>query len=204
VTRTTVRIGGAVLALVVATQLAACNPGTSPTSTPTATRTSSTPTPVPSPTTTSPEDQAAAQAEEVVRNYYRAEVQCLVDPPHTPMSCYDNVAITTELDNLRNSLVSAQAMATRVSGDIEVVSVDRESVDMTVRVPGQAAAVPVVTLSVCRDVSKFNIVDKDGNSIVPPDRKPRGRVEMHVANYKYPDASQWRVAFVVVPKDPSC
>lgn len=162
------------------------------------------PTPLPSMTTASPEDEAAMHAEEVVRAYFRAEAQCLTDPPHTPITCFDNVAITTELDNLRNSLVSAQAMATRVSGEIDVVSIDRESVDLTNKVTEQPPTVPQVVFSVCADVSRFNIVDKDGKSIVPADRKPRSRVELHVANYKYPDMTQWRVAYIVVPKDSTC
>ena len=193
---------------VLALALAGCTGGgATPTATPTATSpsaVSSPPGPSVSVPTTSPEDAAAAKAEEVLRAYFRAQTQCLADPPNTPITCFDNVAIGTELKNMRNTLVSAQVMVTKVSGDITVVSVDREGVDLTNRVTETPPTVPTVTFNVCVDVSNYNIVDKDGKSVVPADRKPRSRVEVSVYDYKYPDASQWRVGYVVVPKDPTC
>lgn len=193
---------------VLALALAGCTGGgATPTATPTATSpsaVSSAPGPSVSVPTTSPEDEAAAKAEEVLRAYFRAQTQCLADPPNTPITCFDGVAITTELTTSRNSLSSAQALQTRTSGSIEVVSVDRESVDLTNRVTETPPTVPEVVFSVCVDVSGYNVVDKDGKSVVPADRLPRSRLEMHVANYKYPDPTQWRVAYVVTAKDPSC
>ena len=57
---------------------------------------------------------------------------------------------------------------------------------------------------VCTDVSGFNIVDKDGKSVVPADRKPHVLVDVAVLNYKYPDPAEWRVGYVVPVKDASC
>jgi hypothetical protein len=162
------------------------------------------PTPLPSMTTTSPEDEAALHAEEALRNYFRAQTQCMADPPHTPITCFDGVAIGGELDNMRNTLVSAQAMAQKSSGDVTVVSVDRVGVDLTDKVTEQPPTVPKVVFSVCVDVSQVNIVDKDGKSVVPPDRKPRVRASITVYDYKYPDPSQWRVGYVVESKDSTC
>jgi hypothetical protein len=54
------------------------------------------------------------------------------------------------------------------------------------------------------DVSKFNIVDKDGRSIVPPSRKPHVPVNVTVYNYQLPDPTQWRVGLVTEVKDGSC
>jgi len=165
---------------------------------------SSTPSPSVSVPTTSPEDEAAAKAEEVLRAYYRVHTQCLADPPNALPTCFDGVAITTELTDQRNTLAIAQMMGTRSSGDVVVVSVDRESVDLTNRVTETPPTVPEVVFSVCVDVSGYNVVDKDGKSVVPADRLPRSRLEMHVANYEYPDPTQWRVAYVVAAEDPTC
>ena len=145
-----------------------------------------------------------ARAEEVLRAYYRAISQCLSDPMNTSITCFDQVAITTELTNRRNALASAQAMQTRASGPINLVSVARTRVDLTNKVTETPPTVPTVEFRVCTDVSGFNIIDKDGKSIVPPDRKPHVLVDASVLNYKYPDPAQWRVGYVVPVKDGSC
>ena len=155
-------------------------------------------------TTTSPEDNAAAHAEEVLRAYYRAIPQCLADPKNTPITCFDQVAITTELTNRRNAIASAQAMQTKASGPINLVSVTRTRVDLTNKVTETPPTVPTVEFRVCTDVSGFNIVDKDGKSVVPADRKPHVLVDVAVLNYKYPDPAEWRVGYVVSVKDASC
>lgn len=187
--------------------LAGCTGGgATPTATPTVSPSavSSTPSPSVSVPTTSPEDEAAAKAEEVLRAYYRVHTQCLADPPNALPTCFDGVAIGTELTDLRNTLGSAQMMGTRSSGDVDVVSVDRESVDLTSKLDETPPTVPTVTFSVCVDVSGYNVVDEDGKSVVPADRLPRSRLEISVYNYQYPDMTQWRVGYVVAAEDPSC
>ena len=72
------------------------------------------------------------------------------------------------------------------------------------RVKETPPTVPQVVFAVCMDVSKFNIVDKDGKSIVPPSRKAHVPVNVSVLNYKYPDPAQWRVGLVTEVKDGSC
>ena len=201
-TRRAAQVALGVLVLV----LAGCTGGgTTPTATPTATSAvSSTPSPSVSVPTTSPEDEAAAKAEEVLRAYYRVHTQCLADPPNALPTCFDGVAIGTELTDQRNTLAIAQMMGTRSSGDVEVVSVDREGVDLTSKLDETPPTVPVVTFSVCVDVSGYNVVDKDGKSVVPADRLPRSQLEISVLNYAYPDMTQWRVGYVVAAEDPSC
>jgi hypothetical protein len=180
--------------------LAGCTGGgTTPTATPTATSSSAaTPTPDPSASvpTTSPEDEAAAKAEEVLRAYNRVYVQCLADPPNTPITCFDEVAIGTELNTRRNSLSAAQALQTTTSGSIEVVSVEVVKVDLAIDLSVSPPVVPEVVLRVCEDVSQLAIVDEAGQSVVPADRLDRPLVEYAVYNYAYPDPAQWRVGLV--------
>lgn len=170
---------------------------TSATSTPSAT--SLTPNPTPS-----PEDEAALRAEEVVRAYLRAQTDCLTDPPTTEVTCYDSVAIGTELVNLKNALTSAQAMETRVTGAIIVDSIELRGVDLTSDPAASPPVVPTVVFGVCADVSGYNVVDKAGQSIVPPDRAATSPLEVSVYDYEYPDEAHWRVGYVVPAKDLAC
>lgn len=171
------------------------DPVTSPTSTD----------PEPSPPTTSPKDLAAERAEKVLRAYYRTITECLANAGHTKATCFDDVAIGTELSNRRNSLVSAQAMKSTVTGSIEVVSVALAKVDLANKPKETPPTIPTVTFKVCRDVSRLNIVDAQGKSIVPPNRLPRAVESVSVYNYHYPKADGWRVGYVAPPvKDKSC
>jgi hypothetical protein len=92
----------------------------------------------------------------------------------------------------------------KVSGDIAIISINPTKVDLTDRVKENPPTVPQVVFAVCMDVSKFNIVDKDGRSIVPPSRKPHVPVNVTVYNYQLPDPTQWRVGLVTEVKDGSC
>lgn len=173
-----------------------------PTATPpVSTRPTNTPTTSPTPTPTV-EDEAAAAAEDVVRAYYRAQTECLADPAAVDGTCFDGVAIGSELAELRNILSGAQAMKTTVTGAIEVVSVDLLSVSLLMDVEASPPVVPEVAFDVCYDAASYDVLDETGTSIVPADRVDRQVLELHVLNYSYPDPAQWRVGFVVAP-DPA-
>lgn len=161
--------------------------------------TSPTPTPTPS-----PENEAALRAEEVVRAYLRAQTDCLTDPPATEVTCFDSVAIGTELVNLKNALKSAQTMATRVTGAILVDSIEGRAVELASDPAASPPVVPTVVFGVCADLSGYNVVDKDGKSIVPPDRAATSPLEVSVYDYEYPDQTKWRVGYVVPAKDLAC
>ena len=158
----------------------------------------------PSPSTTSAEDQAAQHAEAVYRDYLRAQTTCLSNPRQSLPTCFDAVAIGTERNTSLQSLRAAQEVDSKVSGDVTIISIKTTKVDLTNKVKETPLTVPQVVFAVCMDVSKFNIVDKDGKSIVPPTRKPHVPVNVSVLNYKYPDPAQWRVGLVTEVKDGSC
>jgi hypothetical protein len=161
----------------------------------------STPTTSPTPTPTA-EDEAAAAAEEVVRAYYRAQTECLTDAAAVDATCFDDVAIGSELTELRNTLGGAQAMRTTVTGTIDVVSVDLLSVSLDMDVEASPPVVPEVGFEVCYDAARYDVLDEGGKSIVPADRIDRQILELHVLNYGYPDQGQWRVGFIITP-DPA-
>lgn len=161
----------------------------------TAPTSSSTP-PSHTPTTPTPEEDAVAAAETVTSGYYDAMTSCLADPERTAATCFDDVATATELNNMRNALASAQQMHTTSSGSVDVISMEVVKVDLSKNVDATPPVVPEVVLRVCADVSDVEIVDKDGNSIVPADRIERGYDQVTVLNYSYPDPTQWRVGLV--------
>jgi hypothetical protein len=143
-------------------------------------------------------------AEAVYRDYLRAQTTCLSDPRKTLPTCFDNVAVGTERNTRLQALRAAQEVDSKVSGDIAIISINPTKVDLTDRVKENPPTVPQVVFAVCMDVSKFNIVDKDGRSIVPPSRKPHVPVNVTVYNYQLPDPTQWRVGLVTEVKDGSC
>ena len=177
-----------------------------PTSVPTitATATTASPTTASTPTPPSPEEEATAAAEEVVRAYFETVPRCLADPLNTEPSCFDEVAIGSELNDSRNSLIAAKQVESTASGAVEVLSIERKSVDLAMDLDVSPPVVPVVIFDVCSDVSQFQIVDKDGDSLVPADRKPRVRADIGVYNYEYPSPDQWRVAFIEPNEDATC
>ncbi|KAB7740337.1 hypothetical protein GA707_19465 [Nostocoides sp. F2B08] len=194
----------AVLALAAALLTGCSNP--EPTPGPTS---AATPSPTGTPTTTtptsaSPEEEATAAAEEVVREYFETVPRCLADPMNTEPSCFDDVAIGTELNDNRNSLIAAQQVESTASGTLEVVSIEPQSVDLTHDQQASPPDAATVIFEVCTDVSEFQIVDKDGNSLVPEDRDPRVRTNMGVLNYDYPATDGWRVGFVEELEESTC
>lgn len=173
-----------------------------PTATPpVSTAPTNTPTTSPTPTPTV-EDEAAATAVEVVRAYVRAQTECLADPAAVDSTCFDGVAIGSELTALRNILSGAQATRTTVTGTIDVVSIDLLSVNLDMDLEASPPVVPEVGFDVCYDAGGYDVLDENGTSIVPTDRVDRQVLELHVLNYGYPDQSQWRVGFVIAP-DPA-
>lgn len=200
--RQTLSVLLATLVVVLAASCTGDAPLPSPgTSSATPTTSTASPTSPPSPT---PEDEAALRAEEVVRAYLRAQTDCLTDPPATEITCFDSVAIGTELLERKNALTGARTMETRVTGEIVVASIELRDVDLRMDLAASPPVVPTVSFGVCADVSEFNVVDKAGQSIVPPDRAPVSPLEVSVYDYEYPDQTQWRVGYVVTAEDLAC
>lgn len=136
-----------------------------------------------------------ARSGAMVDQFFAVSSRCLFDPQKTPMTCFDSVAVGSELTDLRNELSSAKTAYTKQIGSTRVVWAKRLKVDLTNKPKETPPTIPIVTYSVCYDVSKVNIVDYQGKSIVPPNRKPRGIVTVAVANYHYPSPAGWRVAY---------
>lgn len=204
-TRTTRRtIPTALAVLGMSVVLGACQQGTpggdaTPTdaTSPTAT-TSPSPSPSPSESKT-PEEEATELAEQAVRDYYDVEAAAMQDPENFKQEELKDVAISSALTDLQNQLSAARGLGQHAIGATKIVEIKDPEVNLEPK-----DDVTNIVFLVCYDVSDLNIVDEDGKSVVPTDRKDTGVKRVGVANYKYPAADQWRVAFTEYKEKLQC
>ena len=100
-----------------------------------------------------------------------------------------------ELSAQQRLLESQRRRGLRQVGDTNLVEVTVQSVNLDNSDP-DAGKVPTVVIDVCWDVSKVDVLDKSGKSIVSPTRPNTGWTRYTVANYDYAadPTSGWRVA----------
>jgi hypothetical protein len=199
---------------VAALALSACNsagdPGsnttsdaaTATTSAPATTDASATTT-APTPTK-SPEDEAIEAAEKMIPLYFEVGDRSLQDPNKFDREELKKVAISSAVDDMQNRVSAFQRQELKASGETEVESMTNPRVDLKLDLKKSPPDVPSVQLDVCIDVSKLNVVDKDGSSVIPADRKPRQLWRVGVANYEYPKADAWRVAYTDTQGGKTC
>lgn len=161
--------------------------------------TASTPTP-----TKSPEDEAIAAAEKMIPLYFQVGDSSIAAPDKFDREELKKVAISTALDDMQNLMSAFQNQQFKASGSTEVESITNPRVDLKLDLKKSPPDVPTVQLDVCIDVSKLNVVDKDGKSAIPADRKPRQLWRVGVSNYEYPKADAWRVAYTDTKGDKTC
>jgi hypothetical protein len=153
----------------------------------------------PSDTTTSaspksPSNKATADATEAMRNYYR-----LLDEVRSrsgnDLQQLQSVATGTQLQAMRTLIRRQQHDGQRQTGSTAISDLKVQSVNLDNSDPS-AGKVPTVVIDVCWDVSKVDFLDKDGKSIVSPNRPDTGWTRYTVANYKYAadPSGGWRVA----------
>jgi hypothetical protein len=143
---------------------------------PTATPTTTSPTPTATATATPPsEAEAASQAAEAkVREYYDVRDQLRTDPT-APLRLLRTVAISVELDAQQRLFKRERSQGLVQTGQTRIDELVVQSVDLDNSDP-KAGRVPTVQVDVCYDVSDVDVVDADGNSVVPTDRPDRGWV----------------------------
>lgn len=150
-----------------------------------------------SPTTSaspsSPSDAASAAATEAVRSYFTVVDQLRSDPA-ADLKELKSAATSAQL-NAVETLIRRQRgegqhqTGTTAINELKVQSVNLDNSDPT------AGKVPTVVIDVCWDVSKVDVLDKGGKSIISPDRPDTGWTRYTVANYKYAadPTGGWRV-----------
>ena len=197
---TTLTSGALVGAVLVGTLLAACaSPAVHPTESTSAastTLTTSSETASSTSPTQSPEEIAQVAAKAMVVKFYRDGDLGLADPQKTTADFFNASAVSSALTQAQNSWIAAKGQNLHQTGETTLKSVEHLKTDLTNNPKASPPNIPTVQFLVCYDVSKVNIVDKDGKSVVPASRKPTGLVRVGVSNYSYPSVDGWRVAYL--------
>jgi hypothetical protein len=144
--------------------------------------------------TTSPTDAATAEATAAMTDYY-AVLDELRSDPSSDLKKLETVAIGAQLNAVQTLVGRQQDQGQRQTGTTAISELKVQSVNLDNSDP-DAGKVPTVVIDVCWDVSKVDVLDKSGKSIVSPTRPNTGWTRYTVANYDYAadPTSGWRVA----------
>lgn len=197
----------ATFALAAITATSACT-ANDPKPTPSTTSSSTTTSPSTSVSSTttaaSPEQAAEDAAAKMVVRYFHDRDTGLFDPTKTTPDLFKDTTISSELIARQNTLAAAQAQKIHQVGSTQLVSTTRTKISLENDLKASPPVIPTVEFDVCYDVSKVNIVDAEGMSVVPASRKPRGIMRVGVSNYEYPSLTAWRVAFTETSEAKTC
>jgi hypothetical protein len=184
--------GALVLAAVSACAFGNSEPANPTTSSPSATATPSAPETSARPT--SPSEAAVSGARRTVRQYF-STIDQLAQNPSANLKALGAVMTSTELNAEKKFLRDQHRRGERQVGDTRLADVKVQSVTLNNSDPA-AGKVPTVVVDVCWDVSKVDVLDKSGKSIVSPNRPDTGWTRYTVANYEYAadPTGGWRVA----------
>ena len=143
---------------------------------------------------TSPSDTATADATAAMRDYFSVVDQVGQDPV-SDLKRLKTVATSTQLSAVQTLLRRQHDQGQRQVGTTAINKLTVQSVNLDNSDPS-AGKVPTVVIDVCWDVSKVDVLDKSGKSIVTPNRPDTGWTRYTVANYKYAadPTGGWRVA----------
>jgi hypothetical protein len=140
------------------------------------------------------EEDAKAEAEATIVRYFKVTDQVGHDPT-VSLSRLKSVAISTNLGLLENRYRGYRAEDHRSTGSTRVVTQNVDDVNLDNSNP-KKGVVPYVVLTVCIDVSKLDVIDGQGNSVVANDRPDQRTTRYTVANYSWSESPRrgWRVA----------
>lgn len=162
------------------------SPPTASSSPPTASSTSA------SPTTST--DSADADASATMKSYFQV-LDELRTEPSTDLKKLSTVATSTQLNAAQTLVRTQRERGQRQVGLTRIAELTVQSVNLDNSDPA-SGKVPTVVIEVCWDVTEVDVLDKDGTSIISPDRPDTGWTRYTVANYNYAadPTGGWRVA----------
>lgn len=159
----------------------------------------SSPSPTPMSNTSAPapqsdSDVASAASAAVVHKYFSV-VDTLRSKTNRPLSELSSVATSTQLSAVRFSLLGLRRKGQHQVGATRVARLKVQSINLDNSDP-KAGKVPTVLVDVCWDVSRVDVVDKNGTSVVSPGRADSGWTRYTVANYHWSTSKSagWRIA----------
>ena len=147
-----------------------------------------------SPSPTSPNDAATANATAAMTDYYSV-LDGLRADPSSDLKELETVAIGAQLNAVQTLVERQRDQGQRQTGTTAINELKVQSVTLDNSDP-DAGKVPTVVIDVCWDVTKVDVLDKSGESIVSPNRPDTGWTRYTVANYEYAadPTGGWRVA----------
>lgn len=147
-----------------------------------------------SPSPRSDSEVASATAEDVVRRYFTV-LDGLRQDPSAPAKRLSSVATSTQLGAQKRLLTAERDHSLHQVGTTRVAELTVQSVSLDNSDPS-AGKVPTVTVDVCWDVSKADLIDHRGKSVVNPSRESAGWTRYTVANYHWSEnpSGGWRIA----------
>ena len=147
------------------------------------------------PATSPSETEVASKAASKLLRRYFATVDRLRQQPERPIGQLGAVAVSTQLTAQEKLIREQRSNGLRQTGSTNIARLTVQSVNLDNTDP-QAGQVPTVQIDVCYDVSGVDVLDKDGKSVVTPDRPETGWVRYSVANYQWKANPRdgWRVA----------
>lgn len=153
--------------------------------------------PAPTTATSTPPSEtemASAAASAALRQYYDVRNQLRQDP-NQPLSLVESVAISTELAAQQNLFKRERSQGLHQVGTTEVAKLEVQSVNLDNSDP-KVGKVPTIQIDLCFDVSKVDVVDANGKSVISPDRPDTGWIRFLVSNYQWDSNPEggWRVA----------
>lgn len=148
----------------------------------------------PSDAPTSPAQSAATDAVAVMRRYFTV-LDSARKAQSVPVSRLESVMTSIELTTEQRLVAQERQQGDHQVGDTRIARLTVRAVDLRNSDPAMGK-VPTVTIDVCWDVSKADLLDKNGQSIVSPSRAARGWTRYTVANYHWSEnpSGGWRVA----------
>lgn len=143
---------------------------------------------------TSSSDAATAYATAAMTDYY-AVLDGLRADPTSDLKKLETVAIGAQLNAVQTLVQRQRDEGQRQTGTTAISQLKVQSVTLDNSDP-DAGKVPTVFIDVCWDVTKVDVLDKSGESIVSPNRPDTGWTRYTVANYEYAadPTGGWRVA----------
>lgn len=145
------------------------------------------------PTPKSPREEAAADAASVLRRYFKV-LDAVRQNRSTHISRLGSVMTSLELATERRVVLDERQQHRHQVGPTLVADLNVRSVHMARG--STSKAIPTVRIDVCWDVSRADLVDDHGQSVVSSARPDRGWTRYSVANFHWSTnpSDGWRVA----------
>lgn len=136
----------------------------------------------------SAEDQAVAEATELVTAYY-AEIDRVNIDPNADANTLRDVTANEAFDLQLRTALQTKARGLTQIGNVRVLDVTPFSIDLSSDATAQPPKYPTIVMDTCIDVSEVNVVDAEGKSVVASTRPPQSAARVDVVQFDF----GWRV-----------